>query len=53
MYFQQGKLDGYLKNPPASEFIHSIFTSVGFVSICSSKLHIKSTFYFLSFVLLS
>nr|XP_055024086.1 epidermal growth factor receptor kinase substrate 8-like protein 3b [Misgurnus anguillicaudatus] len=26
-----GKLDGYLKNPPASEFVHSLFSSVGFV----------------------
>ncbi|XP_056629250.1 epidermal growth factor receptor kinase substrate 8-like protein 3b isoform X1 [Triplophysa dalaica] len=26
-----GKLDGYLQNPPASDFVHSIFSSLGFV----------------------
>ncbi|XP_051950240.1 epidermal growth factor receptor kinase substrate 8-like protein 3b [Xyrauchen texanus] len=26
-----GKLDGYLKTPPAVEFVHSLFSTVGFV----------------------
>ncbi|KAL1269886.1 hypothetical protein QQF64_032175 [Cirrhinus molitorella] len=26
-----GKLDGSLKNPPATDFVHSLFTSIGFI----------------------
>ncbi|KTG45835.1 hypothetical protein cypCar_00001176 [Cyprinus carpio] len=26
-----GKLDGHLKNPPASDFVHSLFSSLGFM----------------------
>ncbi|KAI2661666.1 Epidermal growth factor receptor kinase substrate 8-like protein 3 [Labeo rohita] len=26
-----GKLDGFLKNPPAADFVHSLFSSLGFI----------------------